>query len=93
MLDTCIGADRQREFDVFTNMRTDFLADLTHAGFDPGTTPDPTEGDNLLRTSGRGLLLIRAFVDEVEFANPSDGGTLVTLTKRHASGSQSENDA
>ncbi|HMB73552.1 MAG TPA: MBL fold metallo-hydrolase [Gammaproteobacteria bacterium] len=35
MLDTCIGADRQREFDVFTNLRTDFLDDLGHAGFDP----------------------------------------------------------
>jgi glyoxylase-like metal-dependent hydrolase (beta-lactamase superfamily II) len=35
MLDTCIGADRQREFDIFTNMRTDFLEDLAHAGFDP----------------------------------------------------------
>jgi glyoxylase-like metal-dependent hydrolase (beta-lactamase superfamily II) len=35
MLDTCIGADRQREFDVFTNMQTDFLDDLAHAGFDP----------------------------------------------------------
>jgi len=35
MLDTCIGADRQREFDVFTNMQTDFLDDLAHAGFSP----------------------------------------------------------
>ena len=35
MLDTCIGADRQREFDVFTNMQTDFLDDLEHAGFRP----------------------------------------------------------
>lgn len=35
MLDTCIGADREREFDVFTNMQTDFLSDLTHAGFKP----------------------------------------------------------
>jgi glyoxylase-like metal-dependent hydrolase (beta-lactamase superfamily II) len=33
MLDTCIGADRQREFDVFTNMQTDFLNDLSAAGF------------------------------------------------------------
>ena len=33
MLDTCIGADRQREFDVFTNMQTDFLGDLDQAGF------------------------------------------------------------
>jgi glyoxylase-like metal-dependent hydrolase (beta-lactamase superfamily II) len=35
MLDTCIGADREREFDVFTHMATDFLDDLAHAGFDP----------------------------------------------------------
>ena len=32
MLDTCIGNDRQREFPVFTNMQTSFLADLAHAG-------------------------------------------------------------
>lgn len=37
MLDTCIGADRQREFDVFTNMETTFPEDLAHAGFDPDT--------------------------------------------------------
>jgi glyoxylase-like metal-dependent hydrolase (beta-lactamase superfamily II) len=35
MLDTCIGSDRKREFDIFTNMRSDFLADLEHAGFRP----------------------------------------------------------
>jgi glyoxylase-like metal-dependent hydrolase (beta-lactamase superfamily II) len=33
MLDTCIGADRQREFDIFTNMQTSFLEDLQAAGF------------------------------------------------------------
>ncbi len=31
MLDTCIGSDREREFDIFTNMRSDFLDDLAHA--------------------------------------------------------------
>ncbi len=35
MLDTCIGADRDREFDVFTRMETSFLDDLKHAGFAP----------------------------------------------------------
>ena len=35
MLDTCIGSDRQREFAIFTNMRSDFLDDLDHAGFRP----------------------------------------------------------
>jgi glyoxylase-like metal-dependent hydrolase (beta-lactamase superfamily II) len=33
MIDTCIGADRQREFPVFTNMQTTFLEDLAAAGF------------------------------------------------------------
>jgi glyoxylase-like metal-dependent hydrolase (beta-lactamase superfamily II) len=35
MLDTCIGADREREFEVFSHMETNFLADLAHAGFAP----------------------------------------------------------
>lgn len=35
MIDTCIGNDRQREFDVFTNMQTSFLQDLRAAGFPP----------------------------------------------------------
>ena len=35
MLDTCIGADREREFPIFTNMQTTFLDDLAHAGFAP----------------------------------------------------------
>lgn len=52
-------------------------------GFDPEGTPDPTEGNNIMRTSGRGLLLIRAFVDEVEFENAADGGNVIRMTKRH----------
>lgn len=37
MLDTCIGSDRNREFDVFTNMQSTFLEDLRAAGYDPET--------------------------------------------------------
>jgi glyoxylase-like metal-dependent hydrolase (beta-lactamase superfamily II) len=37
MIDTCIGADRKREFDVFCNLKTTFLEDLTAAGFPPHT--------------------------------------------------------
>jgi glyoxylase-like metal-dependent hydrolase (beta-lactamase superfamily II) len=33
MIDTCIGADRQREFDVFCNLQSTFLEDLEAAGF------------------------------------------------------------
>ena len=35
MIDTCIGNDRTRFFDIFSNMQTSFLDDLMAAGIDP----------------------------------------------------------
>lgn len=58
-------------------------------GFVPDETPDPTAGDNLLRTSGRGLLLMRAFVDDVTFRRWR-GGTEVVLIKRRPPGRDAE---
>jgi serine/threonine-protein kinase RsbW len=52
-------------------------------GFDPVATPDPRAGDNRLKTSGRGLLLIRAFVDDVRFRYLEGRGMEVTLIKNH----------
>jgi serine/threonine-protein kinase RsbW len=51
-------------------------------GFDPDGTPDPRDGANLLRKSGRGLLLMEAFVDKVKFRRRPRGGTEVTMIKR-----------
>ncbi len=34
-------------------------------GFEPGAVPDPTSEENLMKTSGRGLLLMRAYMTEV----------------------------
>jgi CheY-like chemotaxis protein/anti-sigma regulatory factor (Ser/Thr protein kinase) len=48
-------------------------------GFDPAKLPDPTDPANLERVSGRGLLLMRTFMDEVLF-NPD--GNEVTMLKR-----------
>lgn len=50
-------------------------------GFDLNRVPDPTEGDNLLRGSGRGLLLIQTFVDEFTVKRSAVGGAEVTLVK------------
>jgi len=50
-------------------------------GFDPENTADPTTRDNLMQTSGRGLLLIRAFVDDVRFNYRKGQGMEVTLEK------------
>jgi CheY-like chemotaxis protein/anti-sigma regulatory factor (Ser/Thr protein kinase) len=49
-------------------------------GFDPQKLPDPTDPENLEKVSGRGLLLMRTFMDEVTF-NPA--GNEVTMLKRH----------
>jgi serine/threonine-protein kinase RsbW len=50
-------------------------------GFIPDDVPDPLAPENLLKTSGRGIFLMRAFMDEVRFRklNP---GTEITLIKR-----------
>ena len=51
-------------------------------GFDPTNVPDPTDPANLLKTSGRGIFLMRNFMDEVEWMARPEGGTAVRMTKR-----------
>ena len=51
-------------------------------GFEPSDVPDPLAEENLLRHSGRGVFLIRAFMDEVHFQKLSPNGTEVTLVKK-----------
>jgi serine/threonine-protein kinase RsbW len=55
-------------------------------GFDPSRRPDPTAEENLLRSSGRGLLLIEAFVDELDIRKVPGGGTEVVMVKRLPAG-------
>lgn len=50
-------------------------------GFEPEALPDPLAEENLLRQSGRGLLLIQAFVDEFQMQKAPPLGTEVTLVK------------
>ena len=52
------------------------------AGFNTGSVPDPTDPQNLLKTSGRGILFMRNFMDEVEWSHHPDGGTVVRMTKK-----------
>lgn len=50
-------------------------------GFDPGALPDPTDPANLGKMSGRGLLLIQAFMDEVTHNEP---GNEIKMVKRRS---------
>ncbi len=50
-------------------------------GFEMTTVPDPLSEENLLRHSGRGLLLIQAFMDEVSVHKTGSTGTEVRMVK------------
>jgi serine/threonine-protein kinase RsbW len=56
------------------------------AGFDPAAMPDPLADENLLRQSGRGILLIEAFVDQFQIQRRSPTGMEVRLTKSRTRG-------
>ena len=49
-------------------------------GMDPCLIPDPLAPENLMKGSGRGIFLIRAFMDEVKFRN-MEPGMEITLIK------------
>ena len=48
-------------------------------GFDADKVPDPTKKDKLMKTSGRGVFLIKKIMDEVRFA---DGGREICMAKK-----------
>jgi serine/threonine-protein kinase RsbW len=50
-------------------------------GFDLSALPDPLAEENLLRQSGRGLLLIQAFMDELHVGRAEPNGTEVKMVK------------
>jgi serine/threonine-protein kinase RsbW len=50
-------------------------------GFEMSSLPDPLAEENLLQQSGRGLLLIRAFMDKFEMRRATPAGTEVRLVK------------
>jgi serine/threonine-protein kinase RsbW len=54
------------------------------SGFDPASLPDPLAPENLMRQSGRGLLLTRTFVDEFDVNSRPGSGTVVRLVKNRA---------
>jgi serine/threonine-protein kinase RsbW len=51
-------------------------------GLDPSTLPDPLAPENILRGSGRGIFLIRAFMDEVNFRKLHPGTELTLIKHR-----------
>ena len=82
--------DERRGCAVFGSRRVQIDADLSQdeiricitdqgPGFDPQSVCDPTQPENLEQLCGRGLLLIKSFMDEVVH---SEQGKRITLIKR-----------
>jgi len=61
------------------------------SGFDLEAMNDPTAEANILNTSGRGILMMRAFVDDVGFKYREGRGTEVTLKVRKKGGRRKDN--
>jgi CheY-like chemotaxis protein len=82
--------EERRQQEPYQDRRVHILARESHReavyvirdegpGFDPTTLPDPTDPSNLEKVSGRGLLLIRTFMDEVHHNRV---GNEITMVKR-----------
>lgn len=63
----------------FSREKAVFMVRDEGTGFDPSALPDPTDPANLDKSSGRGVLLMRTFMDRVDY---NEVGNVVTLTKR-----------
>ena len=51
-------------------------------GFDPTSVPNPLAPENLLRTSGRGILYIDNFMDVRDYRFENGRGTILVMEKR-----------
>jgi serine/threonine-protein kinase RsbW len=51
-------------------------------GFELEDIADPTQGANLLKPSGRGILIIRSFMDEVLLSKCEGGGSRLRMVKQ-----------
>jgi len=80
------NANKKVRFSVSRNAQT-FTVRIADEGdgFDFESLPDPLAAENLFRSSGRGIFLIRSFMDEFQIRRLQRGGTEVTLVKHMVS--------
>jgi len=82
------GDERKHVFVEFTPLDTERPAGILirvrdeGPGFDPDALPDPLAPENMLKSSGRGIFLIRSFMDELVLRRAPEGGMEVVMVKR-----------
>ena len=67
-------------FDVDANRAVITITDQGK-GFDPAAVPDPTADENLEKPSGRGIMLMRAYMDQVSY---NQRGNQVVMVKNRS---------
>lgn len=76
--------DETKQVEITLNDLTNGLEILIRdfgKGFAVEEVPDPTNPENLLKASGRGILFMHNFVDEVEWERHTEGGMVVKMIK------------
>ncbi len=79
------GQDETKPIDLsFVRTQSNFEIRVRDRGkgFNPDGVADPTAPQNLMKASGRGILFMRAYMDEVEYTTHADGGTIVRMMKK-----------
>lgn len=71
----------QLNFEVTEDKFVVHIVDQGH-GFDLHKVPDPLADENLLKTSGRGIFLMRTFMDEFEVHRSPQGGAELIMAKK-----------
>ena len=80
--------DRKRVHVEFTSLEDDAGPGIAirvrdeGCGFDPASLPDCRAPENLLKSSGRGIFLMRSFMDELVLQRAQEGGMEVVMVKR-----------
>ena len=85
------AARHGNKMDPGKEIRIDYSVDLEKvaitvadegSGFDPDKVPDPRCGDNIYRAEGRGVLLIRSYMDVVEYNEQGNGVRMIKYRKQ-----------
>jgi serine/threonine-protein kinase RsbW len=66
----------------FDGENVEIIVEDQGKGFNLDELADPTRAENLLKPCGRGILIIRSFMDEVNLSHKEGGGTRLRMLKR-----------
>ena len=76
------NADKKVQLSIQSSMDSLRVVILDQgAGFEVKSVPDPLDVHNLMKTSGRGLLMMQTYVDELSVKKGPEGGTEVVMVK------------